>query len=372
MPKTRDIVIMGGTAAGLAAAFRLAREGCDVVVVDAPRQAVSSPLADWVPNRFFRLPHLPSGLARACRAVGFKRVCYHNTALDKTAQYSTGAAAGHFVRVADLLKALKTAARKAGATVRTAHAQPAIRLAEESVHLSGSVQVAARLLIIAQNTPADALGDLALPARSVPQSSLIVAGLDVPAKIKSRLHPLAGALHIVQLAQQGDLGMFFVSGSGVHLRVISSSGTSGTRAAELSAMVANLKAADILPGGLQLGRARGAVWRPPAGVALDLESHVAKRCLLTGTAGGFADSITGQVLAPSVQSALLAADVALAALASDDVQDSLMEYKTSWHGPLADMLRPPNTSLQMLLPLLFVNRRIVTRFTRAMLYGEPI
>ena len=177
---------------------------------------------------------------------------------------------------------------------------------------------------------------------------------------------------MVGMREQSELGMFFVAGSHVHLRVVSTSSASGTRAAELSAMLTALQGARLLPDDLRLDRARGAVWTPPAGVALEMDSHVAKRCLLAGTAGGFADSITGQVPAQSIHSALLAANVAARALKARDVQDALMEYKNIWRKALADGLRPPSTPPQMLLPLLFANRRIVGRFTKALLYGQPI
>ena len=49
-----------------------------------------------------------------------------------------------------------------------------------------------------------------------------------------------------------------------------------------------------------------------------------------------------------------------------------MKFKNHWRKNLADYLRPPNTSLQMLLPLLFVNQQIVAKFTRALLFGETI
>ena len=70
-------------------------------------------------------------------------------------------------------------------------------------------------------------------------------------------------------------------------------------------MLAALQAAELVPAKLSLGRARGAVWLPPAGVALELETHVAKRCLLIGTAGGFTEAVTGQTLAVLLLSALL-------------------------------------------------------------------
>ena len=77
-------------------------------------------------------------------------------------------------------------------------------------------------------------------------------------------------------------------------------------------------------------------------------------------------------MAPSIRSVVIAADVAMAALKSKDPQDTLMRYKNEWRKRLADVIRPPSTSVHMLLPLLFVNTRLVTRFTRALLYGENI
>jgi len=370
---TYDIAVLGATPAGLAAAHYLAGKHCDVVVINAPQQPTECPLADWLPRTFFRIRSLPRELRRQSKSEQFARVCYHNTALDREVQYRARTAAGHFVQVSALTKAFRAAARNAGAKVSSTATSPAVHLEEDHVELFASRRIRARLLLIAQNRPNDVLSELAMPLRSVPGRPLLVAGLDVPLSGRGAAgKALAGALHVVELRERTELGMFFTAGSVLHLRVISSSVASGTRAAELSDMLTRLQQARILPADLPVGRARGAVWSPPAGVALDLETHVAKRCLLTGTAGGFVESITGQSLAPSVRSALLAADAAISALKSDEPQGTLMKYKTSWRRSLADYLRPPNTSLHMLLPLLFVNQRIVSKFTRALLYGENI
>jgi len=177
---------------------------------------------------------------------------------------------------------------------------------------------------------------------------------------------------VVQMSERTELGLFFRVGGVVHLRMISNSSAAGTRAAELSAMLTNLQRAGVLPPDLKLGRAKGAIWHPPAGLALELETHVAKRCLLVGTAGGFVEGITGQSVHPSVTSALLGADVAHAALDARNPQESLMKFKNSWRKKLVEYLRPPSTSLHMLLPLLFVNQNIVGKFTKALLHGESI
>jgi len=367
-----DIAVLGATPAGYAAACYLAARRCDVAVVDAPQQPIECPLADWVPADFFRIAGLPKHLSAACGAAAFHRVAYHNARFDRTVEHRSRGPSGYFLHRAGLVKAFQTAAIKMGVKVRGADASPTICLEEDCVHILRPVKLSARLLIIAQNRPNDVIGELSLPVRTVPQSPLTASALNIPLTSRAQAGRLAGVLHVVELPERSDLGMFFTVGPVVHLRVISGSPAAGTRAAEMSAMLAGLQKAGILPAELPLSKARGAVWQPPAGVALELETHVAKRCLLVGSAGGFADSITGHTLSPSVKSAILAAEVVLAAMKADNLQETLMRYKTHWRKSLADYLRPPNTSLGMLLPLLFVNQRIVARFTRALLHGESI
>ena len=373
MPDRFDIAILGGSPAGFAAACHLAGKKCSVVLLNPPPTAAECPLADWVSPEFFRLAGLPKSLAADTQAVAFQQVCYHSALLDREVAYASRAKAGYFLQTAELVKRLRKWAEKRHVTVHDTDQRPRIELREDRVCLVGERTLTAKLLLITQDRPAEALRELAMPLRNVPNAHLVTAGLDVPVKDRALAKRLQGILHVVESAERTELGMFFLVGSLLHLRMISSSRASGTRAAELSQMVRGLQEKRILPPNLSLGKARGAVWYPPAGMALELEAHVAKRCLLAGSAGGFADTITGHTLLPSVKSALLAADVALAALKSGaNVQETLASFKTLWRRSLAEYLRPPNTSLQMLLPLLFANKRIVSRFTRALLYGEPI
>ncbi|MFA6134136.1 MAG: hypothetical protein WC869_09000 [Phycisphaerae bacterium] len=367
MLRLHDIAILGGTPAGYAAAYYLAKKKCDVVVLDVPQQGAQCPLADWVSADFFHLPHLPRDLAKACKAQAFKTVVYHSNDLSRTAEQRSASNVGHFLQTSELTRVLAAAAKKAGAKIRTSTTPPAIRLDEDHVELVGSAQVAARLLIFVQGRPNDALGDLALPARTIGPSPLVVAGLDCHID-----EPLDGALHVLELPERTELGVFFCVGNLLHLRVISSSAASLTRAAELSAMVSVLQRGKLLPTNLPLGRARGAVWRPPAGMALELETHLAKRSVLAGTAGGFAEAITGQALVPTVASAILAAEAGLAALGTQDVQDALTGYEKAWRKQLEGRLRPPTTPFQMLLPLMFANKKVAQKLTQALLTGEGI
>ena len=373
-----DMAILGATPAGCAAAYVLARRRHRVVLVDAPAATAESPLADWFPKGFFSIAGLPKGLESAAEACAFSRVVYHNAELNKSVEHAGRGAVGYFVPAGQLAAALKKAAVKAGAKVVSSDRLPRITLREDHAELGGDAGVRGKLLMIAMNRPRDVIGELALPVQNVPQAPMTVAALDIPLPGKgkssssSSLKSLAGAMHVVENHERSDLGMFFQSGQAVHIRLISASVAPGTRAEELSAMVHRLQRGGLLSADLPLGKAKGAVWHPPAGMALELETHVAKRCLLVGTAGGFAESIAGQTLYPGVRSALMAAEIAATALAKDRVQDEIMRFKTAWRKPLADYLRPPNTSLQMLLPLLFVNKQIVPKFTRALLLGENI
>ncbi|HAU36191.1 MAG TPA: hypothetical protein DCX07_00555 [Phycisphaerales bacterium] len=373
MPSIQDVAILGANCSGLAAAVLLAGRKRSVLVVEAPAAATECPLCDWAPADFFRAAGLGKNLFRACGAQSFRKVVYHDATLRKRAEHSSRAALGAFVDAGELGAALRSAAKKAGARFRAADASPVLRPDEEQVRLVfGEAHVTAKFLLISQGRPRDVLNDLSLPARAAPQSRVTAAALDVPISAKDLPRDAAGALHVVEMPDRSEIGMYFVHGKTLHIRVISTSAASGSRAAELSGLVGSLQEAQLLPTRLALGKARGAVWHPPAGLALELDSHVAKRCLLAGTAGGFAASITAQTLLPTVQSALLAAEAADQALDSPTPQETLMQFKNSWRKSLADLLRPPSTSPRMLLPLLFVNNNLVERFTRAMLYGEEL
>lgn len=371
MTQVYDIAVLGATPAGYAAARLLASQKRSVVLMDGPHPLGQCPLADWAPADALELPGLAESLAVNCAAGDFDRVCYHNVKLSNRVEYKFRNGAGVFVDYRVLCKALRTEAVAAGVTMRTTSTPPAIHLKEEQVALVGSKQAVARLLLVTHNVTSDLMRELSLPARSQPTGSLTAAGLDVPLT-KAKASGLNGALHVVEMPERSELGMFFIMGRVLHLRVITSSPASGTPAAELSTMVANLQRAGILPGNLALAKARGAIWHPPAAAALELESHVAKRCLLTGTAGGFGDSVTGQTIRPSIESALLAAETAAQALDSGHCQETLTNFTTIWRKRMSRYLRPPSTSLQLLLPLVFVNRSILPRFTRALLFGEEI
>jgi len=372
MAKTYDIAILGNTPAGNTAARKLADSGLDVIVIGSPAPVTEAPLQEWVPRDFFQIKGLSEDLRDRVGCDSFKRVRYINRSLEREVDYRFRKSAGCFLATDDLLKALAADAKDAGASSWNSTKPVDITLQEDGVEVSAARKVRARLLMVAQNRPNAVIADLGLAVRAMPHSPLVVAGIDIPLKSPKQAENLNDELNVIELNESSDMGMVFVRGRTLHVRVVSSSVASGHRGAELSNLVAHLQKAGRIPADLPLSRAKGAVWHPPSGEALDMETHVAKRCMLIGTAGGFSDMVTGQTLLPSVKSALLAADVAIKALKSDEPQTALMAFKDAWRKELADYLRPPTTSLRMMLPLLFANQQILSRFTRALLYGENL
>jgi flavin-dependent dehydrogenase len=374
MAKVFDIAILGGTPAGLAAGYHLAKGGLSVVLVDCPVPGNESPLADWAPASLFALEGMPKSLARKCSAIPFRSVRYHSVDFSKQAEHRGRSVLGYFLHAASLCKALAVEAHKAGVSLRRTKALPDVELQENGIVLSGTCKSRARLLLFVGGSASEAVGRLSLPNGGTFRSQLGVAGLDIPLTAAVAAKITDKSLNIVETPNRSDLGMYFVAGDTLHARVMSESRGKGPGAGELTSLIGGLRDAGLLPERLALGKAGGALWQPQAGVAMEMNSHTAKRCLLAGSAGGFAAAVTGQTLYPSIHSALLAARCAAEVLGGTgaNIQEHLTGFKTLWREALGPYLSPPDASLQMLVPLLFANKRVVPRFTRSLLNGDKI
>ena len=369
MAKIYDVLVVGAGPAGFTAAYAAARNGAEVLVLDVPGPQVHSPMLDWAPADLFDANAALKPFAEAAGAEPFKQVCYHSASLDRCVDNKARGRMGFFFDVAALSKALSAAARKAGATVRLCDSYPAIQPGDDAVTIRCTTKVTGRLAIISRGNVSDLAGSLGLPMRAAHRPQMTIAALEIPLRA-AQVEALAGSLHMVELTERSELGMFFVHRKMLHLRIISNSAAAGNRAAEISSLLGAMQKSSLLKGELTLEKARGAVWEPPSGLALELETHLAKRTILTGPAGGFSDSTTGQVLAPSMEAALLAGETAVRALRNDHPAAALAEYQQQWQDKIGDNLRPPATPPQLLLPLLLVNSRIAPKFTEAILYGR--
>ena len=365
-----DVVVRGETVAGVAVAIQLARQGRRVAVVAADCPQVECPLAEWAPADLFDLEPL-TGVVKASGPKAFSNVIYHSADGERSAEYAARKVLGYFFGADRLLKALTAAGRRAGVKF-IAKGAGTVKLAEHDVTVAGARRVTGRILLAACDAPTGAIGMLRLPVRRVSPGRLEAVGLDVTWTAAGLKKHFGEAMHVVHLGRGDEIALYFAVGSTGHLRLVRPRGIASKPAESLSKLVKTLKAGGLWPDSLPLDRMNAAVWNPPAGAALELDGHVAKRTLLVGTAGGFADLMTAQTIAPSIRSALLAGEVAAEALDSDEPQDALNGFSTRWREALVDSLRPPHTSVGMLLGLGFVNKQMVRRFTRAMLYGESL
>lgn len=370
MAKVYDIAVLGATAAGYVAAASLARQKHTVVVVDAPAGRTESPLADWIPSDLPRDCEL-FRKAKSALGVPFKSMVFHSADLTRQAEYTSRGTLGYILQSEKLLEGLDGLARKAGVEKIKLEQPPKLEMRETSVRLHGQRELSSQLLLIAQDNPAEVVANLALPVRTVPPERMTICGLDAPL-VRGRRAKAMPALHVVAFHGTDMMGMFFAVDGLMHVRIVSSAFAPPATIDSLVKLISGLKTNDLLEGRLELNKAKAAIWHPPGGMALELEMHTAKRTMLVGTAGGFASATTGQTLDPSVRSALVAADVAENALHSRKVQETIWQYKNQWRETLADRIRPPGTSLQMLLPMVLTNKAILGKFARAFLYGQSL
>jgi flavin-dependent dehydrogenase len=125
----------------------------------------------------------------------------------------------------------------------------------------------------------------------------------------------------------------------------------------------------LVPGNWQQYAAGTRARWSPAGGALEMDTHVGKRILVIGEAGGFVAGYTNESAYPEMWSAELACQTVLEALKSRQPQDALREYDRTWRMTMAEYLRPPNTDAQSLLPLIFSNQQMADRMLESLLLG---
>jgi len=132
------------------------------------------------------------------------------------------------------------------------------------------------------------------------------------------------------------------------------------------------RGAGILPEGVDARGARSEARRVPRGIALDADTHVAKRSLIIGDAGGYVTAASHEGLYPAIWSASLATEVCAEAKSARHPQDALAEFDARWRREMIEYLRLPNADLRFLIPLLFTNERMAQRLTNALLGGTNL
>ncbi len=365
-----EVVIVGAGPAGATAAKVLAAKERRVAVLER-RAAGAAPSGDgWVSVHAASLLAELGLKTKTVAAKPFATVTFYDAELGRTARPSKRGALGYLIETGAFGEALMKAATDAGAELHRPCEVASVRLREEAVTLTTTDgrTVEGRILIAAAG-PHSPLTERLLPAaRSHPGgrwTARVVSPLDTGS---ISLTPLSVVLG---LDRQGGFGLVLVGESRVAVSV--SSSDSGDAVPQLLAgLCRKLAEQQLLPVDLSSAAACARVRHTPAGVALDMDTHVGKHTVVVGEAGGFIAAGSDEGIYPAMWSARIAAEVVDRALSSRHSQDVLMEFDTQWRMAMAEYLRPPNTDTQFLIPLIFTNQPMANRMAAAFFNGENI
>lgn len=357
-----DVVVLGAGPAGSTAAAVLARRGLSVALIDRadPRVGPSASVL------------LGGGVVRVLAAAGVnadrvvtarvKTVRFVSDNFQKQATVRVPARTAGFADVSDLRRSLISAAENAGAALLFGHQATDLKADEHAVR-------------VRIDAGAEAVGGLAVVALGWEGAAdLLPAGSRPGGQVSHRLHveipggaagspadPEAVSVNLILGTKTGEVGYWWQRGEKLVLEV--GSGASEEDAAKAAAV----RLAKRL---VELGQARRGVLTAvrgaqatvcPAGKALEADSHVIKRGLIVGKAGGFVTAASYAEVLPAMRSAQLAAEVLCEALSSEQTQDALSRFESKWRTTLAADLQPLDTDMRFLQPLVFSNEAIARR-----------
>ncbi len=355
-----DLLIVGAGSTGCAAAICAAKRGARVALAGARRAADR---VSWVsPDGVALLTEKLGVTAKQLGAVPFSGLTLHDWRGAKHAAVTDDALSGWIAQRSDLDAGLLAAAAKAGAKRFDAEIARMVA-SEESIAatLAGDECVRARLALIADgaDTPlARQCGLIAAGALPGAPACLSVS-FDDGGK-SARIDVILGG------HREGKIATLTRAAGRATLTLVTRDRSTPAES-QWAEVVEAARRAELFAG----DPGPPARWACPAGLALDLETHIGKRSLLVGDTGGFVAAFSGEGLYPGMWSGARGAEIALDALAEPVPQDAMLRFGVEWRAALADYLRMPNTDLSLLMPLVFGNAQMTARVARAFLCGQP-
>ncbi len=358
-----DLLIVGAGPAGCSAAIAAAARGLRVALVDAAEFPRSRSCAGWIGPAGVELCERLGVAARKVGAVRFRGLHLHSWDFKRSSTVDEPELSGWIVPRASFDQHLLAAARTAGATLRAPATVGALRIGEDGVEarLDPADSLRARILLIADGARSRtaAMANLLPAGQSFDAATCLF--IEAPAAAKAdRLDVVLGSgrpTHLATLVQTAQT---------LRLSLLSRAAPAEAATA-FEALCRSAVAAGLLPGGMTFSPER---LISPAGVGLGMDTHVGKRCLLIGDAGGFVTAFSNEGIYPAMRSGEIAAEVAASAVAARVPQDELARFDGAWRSGLAEYLRMPNTDLSLLLPLVFGNEQMARRVARAFLLGR--
>lgn len=359
-----DVIVVGRDVAAAVAAWRAANLKANALLLeigDPPRPDIT---LDWLGPRGVALCKECGVQAKRADAAEFKEFRLRSWDLRRDSLIKDKTLAGWIVRRDALTAELVRHASKEGVKTTSANVPSGVTLADDRVILrfADREEISGRFLLAAgaPTCPVATMANL-IPAgrtRDVADGLFVEYETDAPA---AALEAAIGA------SRSGQIAVVLRHQQRVGLRLIARDCDEPIER-QFETFRAQALECGLLPPGAPPQPQR----RPsPGGAALDMDTHVGKRTLLLGAAGGFFSAFSHEELFPSMRSGWLAAEVAVKALTEPLPQDALGCYSAVWRQELADYLRMPNTDLSLLAPLVFNNEQMSKRVARAFLLGQP-
>lgn len=357
-----DLLIAGATAAGAAAAIRGRQLGLRALLIDTGPDARPRDALDWLGPRGTALCTQAGLDLTTLPASRFSGLGLRSWDLQRQRQVSEEDLCGWIVPRAALVQALCDTAQQNGAELPGTLRPTAVGLGEEHVTLSteDGREYHGRLLLVADGPDAPTTSLARLPAAH--RTENVAYGADLVLATESDdvgLDVIIGARRTPQITT------IMRSGRRVHVSLMSRDAEPPI-AAQFEEFLGRARAQELVPA----SKGEVVYGLTPAGVALDLETLVGKRCVLIGEAGGFAAAFSRETLYPEMASGWIAVEAAERALAAKVPQDELLSFSSAWRTELAEYLRLPNTDLALLMPLVFENPQMSARVARAFLLGQ--
>lgn len=361
-----DVIVAGREPAAAVAAWRAAKLGSGTLLLEmqAPQNAEPAPAIDWLGPRGAALCSECGVQGKRIDAEQFKEFRLRSWDLRRDCLIKEKNLAGWIVERESLYAELRRLAERQGASALSAEVPTGVTLADDRVILrfSSRPEISGRILILAgsANCPLAAMTKLTPAAHTRDVAEGVFAEYEA-ASADTGLEAAVGA------SRSGQIAVVARNCKRIHLRLIAR-GVGEPIESQFETFQNQARDRGLLP----LGKSQAPYRRcSPGGAALDMDTHVGKRTLLCGAAGGFIAAFSHEELYPTMRSAWLAAEIAHQALAAPLPQDRLADYSAAWRQELADYLRMPNTDLSLLAPLVFNNEQMSKRVARAFLLGQP-
>lgn len=370
----RDVLVVGAGVSGAAAASACAKKGLSVELIDYRQIPRQGDQVMWVNAEIRTLLKRCGVDADAVIGQPVEALTFWSADFRKTIRSEFDAPPAYVTNRRDLENALIDAATSADVSVRTGRRVDGLEVLEESVRLTldDASEVAGRFLIAADGARSGMARQLGLTTSSDPTHWCAQCDLSTSARKTKRSRKAAGKPDMtLVLGMMESRGLGTIIRQDDHLVIrVAGPGTAGEMGEHFGVFVDEAGDAGLLPEDVKVGQP--VILPNPAGVAIELESHVGKRSLLVGDAGGFVASISYEGVYPGMWSAMIAADVMADAAVGKTGQDILGQYNGRWRVAMADYLRMPNTDLHFLLPLIFSNQQMADRMAAAILSGQNI